>query len=148
VQTFEQRHDFQAGLRVKVPCRLVGQQNGRIVDERSRYRHPLTLTTREFVGTVTNSISQLYAGERVKSPGPSLLGGNTRVHQRQFHVVERGGSRHKVERLEYKTDFLVADSGQLIIVELSYLVAVQQIAALRRSIKTPDEVHEGRFSRP
>ena len=43
MQSLEQRHDFNAGLRVEVAGRLVGQQDRRIVYERSGNRYALPL---------------------------------------------------------------------------------------------------------
>src|SRR5262245_23359997 len=44
MKPLEQRHDFSAGLRVEIACRLVGKQNRRVVHERPGDRHALTLT--------------------------------------------------------------------------------------------------------
>ncbi len=43
VELLEQRHDFGAGLGVEIAGRLVGQQDGRVVDERARDGDALAL---------------------------------------------------------------------------------------------------------
>ena len=44
VQPGEQRHDLDAGLRVEVAGRFVGEQNRRVVDQGPGDRNPLALT--------------------------------------------------------------------------------------------------------
>src|SRR5258706_4088959 len=43
VESRKERHDFGAGLRVQIAGRFVGEQNGRVVDERPSHRHALAL---------------------------------------------------------------------------------------------------------
>ena len=58
-----------------------------------------------------------------------LLGGHAGIDQRQFHVVQRRGSRQQVEGLEYEADFLVADAGQFVVIQFADQLAVQPIVA-------------------
>ena len=44
VQAIEERHDFDAGLRIEVAGRLVGEQDRRVVDQRARDGDALALT--------------------------------------------------------------------------------------------------------
>ena len=52
VEALEDGHDLDAGLRVEVAGRLVGEQDRRIVDERPGDRDALTLAARQLVRPV------------------------------------------------------------------------------------------------
>jgi hypothetical protein len=54
VQPLEERHDLDAGLRVEVAGRLVGQQDRRVVDQRARDGDALALAARQLVGPVAS----------------------------------------------------------------------------------------------
>ena len=77
----------------------------------------------------------------------SALGGRRAVvDEGQLDVVQRGGAGKQVEGLEDEADFLVADAGQLIVVELADEMAVEPVAAFAGGIEAADEVHEGGFA--
>ena len=70
-----------------------------------------------------------WAGGDIRSASPTRLSGCLRRHppllarhagidHRQLHVLERRGPRQEVEGLEDEPDLLVADPGELIVVEL------------------------------
>src|ERR1039458_525815 len=50
MQAIQERHNFQAGLGVKVTCGLVGEKDRRIVHQRAGDSHPLPLASGELVG--------------------------------------------------------------------------------------------------
>jgi len=61
--------------------------------------------------------------------------------------VQRCRPGQEVERLEDETDLLVADRGELVVVEVGDLGLVQPVGAERGRVETPEEVHEGRLPR-
>src|ERR1017187_7452262 len=78
----------------------------------------------------------------------ALAAGHSRVDQRQFHIVQRRGARQQVESLEDETDLPVADARQFIVAHLADQVPIDVVQTLGGGVEAPDEVHEGRFSRP
>ena len=56
--------------------------------------------------------------------------------------MQGGSTRQQVEGLKDESDFLVADAGQLIVVQFAHQLSVQPVLALGGRIKAPDEVHE------
>ena len=60
--------------------------------------------------------------------------------------MQRGGAGEQVEGLEDEADLLVADAGQLIVVELGDVVTVEPVAAAGGRIEATDEVHQGRLA--
>jgi hypothetical protein len=100
IDAVEQLHDPDRSLRVEVSGRLVGQQQRRVVDERSRDRHALLLPAGELVRIAVNlrlqpdepqDLGDLPADDR--SPGAGDL-------QRVGDVVVHGAVRQQLEVLE------------------------------------------------
>ena len=86
----EQRHDLDAGARVEVAGRLVGQHQARLVDQRARDRHPLLLPARELAGMVVQALAEadaLQRGDRARAPALARV--HAGVDQRQLDVLER-----------------------------------------------------------
>src|SRR5438093_9684487 len=65
VQALEDAHHFDAGFRVEVSGRLVGQQNRRAVDERARDGDALLLTARQLIRMVIRPVAQTDELEHV-----------------------------------------------------------------------------------
>jgi hypothetical protein len=57
--------------------------------------------------------------------------------------VQRRGPREQIEGLEHESDLLVADPGQLVVVQLAHPMAVQPVFARRGAVEAADQVHEG-----
>ena len=68
------------------------------------------------------------------------------VDQRQFDVVQRGGTGQQIEGLEHETDLLVAHRRELVVVEVGNLGVVETVGTEGRRIETAEQVHERRFS--
>src|SRR5262245_42390608 len=102
VQALEDAHDLLRGAGIQVAGRLVGQDQLRVVDERAGDRDALLLSARELARVVVPAVREaddLEAPHRLLAPpiGAMAVG---RVDQRQLDVVERGGPREQIERLE------------------------------------------------
>ena len=69
-----------------------------------------------------------------------------RVDQRQLDVAQRRGARDQVEALEDEPDLAVADIGELVVVEVADVDAVEQVAAARRDVEAADDVHQRRLA--
>ena len=72
----------------------------------------------------------------------SLMGAHPRIDQRQLDVVQGGGTRQQVERLEDETDFLVANARQFVVAHVADQVAVDEVLALGGGVQAADEVHQ------
>ena len=78
--------------------------------------------------------------------GDALGGGGAVVDEGQLDVVQRGGAGEQVEGLEDEADFLVADAGELVVVERGDVVAVEPVVALGGRVEAADEVHQRGFA--
>ena len=59
----EEAHDLVAGLRIEVSGRLVGEEDGRLVDEGAGNRDALALSARELVGFVVHAFFEANEAE-------------------------------------------------------------------------------------
>src|SRR5262249_41950132 len=65
IQALENPHDFDAGCRVEVPGRLVGQYDRRVVDQRARDRDALLLSARELIRMMIGAVAQAHELEHL-----------------------------------------------------------------------------------
>src|SRR4028119_128662 len=68
VELVEQRHDLGRGRRVEVPGRLVGEQDGRLVDQGAGHGHALALAAGQLVGVVVHARAEPHP--LPGAPGP------------------------------------------------------------------------------
>ena len=78
-----------------------------------------------------------------------LVGGDAppAVEHGQLDVFERGRAGEEIEALEDEAEFLVAEVGELVAVQLGDVHAIEQVASRRRPIQAPQCIHEGGFAR-
>ena len=119
VKIFKQVHDLFTGFRIEVTSGFIGQDDRRIVHQCASNSHTLALTTREFVRLMAHARSEINALKRNLCLFDPLFCWSTVVDQRQFDVVQRRGARQQIEGLEDETDFLVANVGELIVIEFA-----------------------------
>ena len=146
VKLVEEGHDLVAGLGVEVSGGLVGEDDGRVVDEGTGDGDALSLTAGELVGLVQHAGAEVDVLEGGFGALFALVGGGSVVDQGQLDVVERGGPGQQVEGLEDEADLLVTDASQLVVVELGDVVSVEPVLALRGRVEAADEVHQRGFS--
>ena len=147
VELLEERHDLLAGLGVEITGRLVGEDDGRIVDEGARDGDALALAAGEFVGFVAHALAEADVFERAARLVHAAALAEARVDERQLDVVQRVGARQEIECLENETDLAVADVGELVVDHGGDVLAVELVAAGRRRIETAEHVHERRLAR-
>ena len=75
-----------------------------------------------------------------------FFGRDAGIDQRQLDVMQRCGAGQQIERLEYESDFFVANAGQLIVGHRADEIAVDEVLAPGRCIETSDQVHQSRFA--
>src|SRR6516165_5029252 len=98
-----------SGSAVKVAGRLVGKEEGRLVDERAGNGGALAFAAGEFGGPVVEAIGEANPAKQFARPLLDLgfrIGGNKRGNQRVF---ENGALRQQVVILEYETDVAIAE---------------------------------------
>src|SRR5580698_9158033 len=142
LQTVKQRHDLDTGLRVEVSGGLIGQNDGRFVDQRARNGHTLPLTAGQFIRLMGHAGFHAYGGERTLRALHAFFGGNARINQRQLYVVQRGRPRQQIEGLKYESDFLVADARQFVVIEFADQLAVEPVLTFGGRVEAANQIHQ------
>src|SRR6266542_4313545 len=142
IQTLEQIHDLFAGFRIEITGRLVGQNNRRPVDERTRDGDALTLTAGKLIGFVMHAIAEADVCQHLRRTFHATFGLDTRINERQLDVAQRCRSREKVERLKHEADLAIANGRELVVIHFGNALAVELIAARSRRIETTEHVHK------
>ena len=68
------------------------------------------------------------------------------VEQREFDVAKGRRPGQEIIRLEDEADLLVSDPGELVLVELRNLDAIEEARSSRRAVEAAHKVHEGRLA--
>ena len=139
VQLLEDRHDLGARFGVQVAGRFVGQDDGRIVDQRAGDGDPLLLAPRQLVGLVIQPVAQTYPRQCCFGARAAILAAG--VDQRQLNVGKGCGTRQQVEALEDEADLAAAHGGQLVFTEVADVLAVQKVVAAGGLVQAADDVH-------
>ena len=115
VQLLKERHDLDRHVAVEISRRLVGEQQRRLGDERSRDRHALLLPARQLARLVIQTIAESHASQRFRGELPSCPFQRpvAIVQQRQLDVVERRRPCQQIESLEDEAELLIAQVGEL-----------------------------------
>src|SRR4029079_5226633 len=81
VELVQQGHDLCARVRVEVPGRLVGKEDGRFADDRTGDRHSLALSSGELRGAVVEAMAESYSYEGPARAFAALGRGDARVKE-------------------------------------------------------------------
>ena len=119
----------------------------RIIDQSSGYGHTLPLSARQLIGLMIGPVAQSDGLKIMTGPLQPLSASHAGINQRQSDVFQCGNTRKQIEILKDKPYLFIARSGQFIITESGYLLAVQLIRAFRRAIQTAEDIHQRRFAR-
>ena len=144
VQSLQYGHDLFAGPAVEVPCRLVGEQDSRLLDQRSGDAYSLLLAAGELGGLVVGAVSESDAVEGLQS-APFAVGAVS-VHQRKLDVGARRQPGEEVVGLEDKADLPSPYLGESVVRHAAYVLTVQHVATARRDVEAANDVHEGGLS--
>ena len=140
----QEREHLVAGLRVEVAGRLVGEEDGRLGDERARDGDALLLAAGELRRAVRRAVGEADALDDGVVPGAvDLAAGEL---ERQEDVLLCRQRRQQVEGLEDEADVRATQLGQLRVVHLRDVLAGDVDGAGRRLVKTGEHVHERRLA--
>ena len=146
VQALEQLHDLFAGMGVERSGRLIGQQNFRMVDDRSCNRHSLFLAAGKLGWFETHTVAEPHPLEGNRRPLSSLFFRHARIRQRQAYIFHCALSCKELEVLEDKADFLQADVRHLIVTAFADVLSVEDQPSARRLVEAADNIHQCCFS--
>src|SRR4029450_522671 len=110
VQFSEQVHHCFAVARIKVPRRLVREQNRRPASKSARDCHSLLLAARELAWQMFCTMPHADALKGFGHKGFALTARHSSIGERQFDVLKNGEVADQIKTLENKTDLAIANA--------------------------------------
>ena len=86
-QVEELTQDGVRGMLVEVAGRLIGQDQRRLVSERSRHSNPLLLAAGQLRGTMVEALREPQGSKELLGPSVGSVAGSTMHQLRQDHVL-------------------------------------------------------------
>src|ERR1044071_10042617 len=99
-KVLEDADDLVAGLLIEIAGRLVGEDERRVVDQRTGDGDALALAAGELVRAVLGAVDQADALERFHGPLAPVAAAGAGVEQRELDILQHGGARPAGEGLE------------------------------------------------
>jgi len=114
--------------RIEIAGRLVGEKQARRVDQGTRYRDSLLLSSRELTGRVALAVTKAECPERRARPlearRPMGLP-RDRIVKRQADILDRACAGEQIEALEDKAEALAAQPRKFRLVECDDIDSVE-----------------------
>ena len=135
-------------MAVQVSGRLVGEDDGRPGHQRTRHRHPLHLSARQFGRPVPCALAEPDPFQQLLGACVGRSGRHAVEHQRQRHVLHRGQHRHQVEELEHESEVAPPERRARAGAHRPHVLAGHGHSAAVRRVQPAGDVQEGRFTGP
>ena len=142
VQLAENFNDDSFVRFVEIACRLVGQNEFWLIDQRARDGHALLFAAGKLSGQMRQAVAEAHARQRFF--GFFFVGHAVKI-LRQHHVFERREVRHEVKLLKNKAHFFRAVAHQAVFAELCELHTVNDNAAGSQRVQSAENVDKGGF---
>ena len=139
-------HNLRTAAAIKISRRFVRQNDGRVVDERTRNRHTLLLSAGKLVRIRLHLIQQTDFAQHFRRTRQTLLLRHARVTQRERHVFRHGVGGKEVEGLEDIPEGLKAQAGFCLVGEVANVLTVEGIVSFGQIIEQTDDVEQRCFA--
>ncbi len=133
-------------LAIKVPGRLIGQQDLGLSDERAGQSHPLLFSPGKFAGAMMRTLLKCYFSQPLRSFCFDLRPGLPPNQERHGHVFQRRKFRQQVMELPYETDLAVTKIGGVIFGERIQSQVGAVYVTCGSAIKSAEDVQKGTLS--
>ena len=146
VEGIEQVHNVVAGGGVEIAGRLVGQNHMRVVDQSSRDRHPLLLSSRKLRGPVAepareaDQLRQLEAALAAAGQRRPLVG------ERHLDILHHAQLLNEIVRLKNKAQIPAADARERLVVHRRHILTGEEILPRGGPIETAEHIEQRAFS--
>ena len=134
-------------LTVETARRLVGQDDGRVVDERPRHGDTLLLAARQLGRLVRGAVRQLQEVEQLHGPLARGAHGAPRNQRRNHHVLHGGELGQQLVELEHEAQPRAAEAGQLAAPQGKHVGAVDADGAAVRPVERTHDLQQRRLAR-
>jgi hypothetical protein len=143
IQLPKDPHYFKTGPGIKISRGLIGQDNGRAIDESPGDCYPLLLAAGQLVGMVVFVPGKTHDFQGLKGFHATFLCRNVAVDKGEFYVFQGRGATQKVKPLEDKTYPAIANGGQLLHGKVADVFPFQEVLTVCGPIQAPQYIHEG-----
>ena len=143
---FQYLHHLHARLAVERAGRLIGEQNVRVVDKRSRDGDALHLAAGHLVRLFVELVAEAHALKRLDGALAALALAHARERERQLHVAQYRLVRNEVIALEDEADGVVAIAVPVGVGEILCRSAIDDEIAARVVVKAADDVEQRRLA--
>ncbi len=145
VKLAQQPQDDLFVLRIEIAGGFIGQNNLRVIDQRSRDADSLLLASRKLPWQVAHAVAQPHAGQ---SFNRLFLIGHAVEVLRQHDVLDRGKKRNQVKLLEDESNLFRAHAIQFVRRNAGNVLAVEPDFAGCGAVEAANQIHQRRFTRP
>ena len=108
LNTGEHLHNVCGIHAVEISGRLISQQDGRVIGQRSRNRDALALTGRKLVRVPVHALFEAHFAQQSFGPLHAAVAAMTYAKQRRLHIFNCAQGGQQVKRLENKPDMMAA----------------------------------------
>src|SRR6266568_1106227 len=143
VEVVENLENLDAGTGIEVAGGLVGQDDERLIDERSRDGDALLLAAGEFEGFVVQAMAQAHPLGNLRRQGAAFRLRAALVIERHLDVLDDGQLLDEIVGLENKTNARPANGGQGVVIQLGHIITAEQKTTAARTVQTAEEVEHG-----
>lgn len=146
-QLGDQRVEALAVTIVQIPGRLVGQDDGRFIDEGTGNRNTLLLAAGELGRAMGHPFGESHFGEEAHRPQLGLL--LIRPVQQAWHhnILERGELREQVVKLENESEIAVPYTVELQLAALTGIGPPDENPPRIGQVEGPEKMEQGALSR-
>jgi hypothetical protein len=138
----EDIHDLDGGLGVEVPGRLIGEDEGGVIDQRPGNSDALALTTGELVGLMMAAIGEIHLFQYVHGSFDALFCGYAGIDEGKGDILDGGEPGQQVELLEDEADLYVPDVGEAVVVHFADILAIQNIFSGGGGVEAAKDIHQ------
>ena len=142
----ENLHDLNARGRIQGTCRLIREQDIRIVDQRTRDGNTLHLSARHLIGALMDLVTKSYLFERIDRAATALGTGYARKRQCQLYVRQNGLVWDQIIALKNKADGMIAIGIPVGVLVLLGRASIDDQITVAVVIQTAENVEQRRFS--
>jgi hypothetical protein len=145
VQFDQQAGQFITSGAVQCACWFVGQQQARLIDQRSHDSDTSSFPAGKLARPMIQSFAQTDAFQQsARAVGRGFADLCVRANQRwNENVFQHGALREQMVRLEDKADLTVARVGDLFLVQLPNILAFKEDLPARGPIQRADDIEQG-----
>lgn len=147
MQVLEQVHDHLSGPEIQTARGLVGEQHGRVSDQRPGQNDALLFPARQFPRPMGGAVAQSNFIQPRERYGFGLFLALSAYQQRHHHILKRRKLGEQRVNLPDKPQLAISELGESFRRELTYVILPEVYRTARRSVQTAEQMEQRTFPR-